>query len=80
MEIQFNWIARFLWSSSRARPKRHSTIGKTGAILEKLQEAHWLTLTHVRAECDAHRNLTEINVFDAEVSFDYGSTSIVETL
>jgi hypothetical protein len=35
---------------------------------------------HVRAERDAHRKLTEIKVFAPEMSFDYGSTSIVETL
>ena len=55
-------------------------IGKTKAILEKLEGAHWFTVTHVRAEHGAHRNLDEINVFGAGPPFDYGSTSIVETL
>ena len=59
---------------------RHSTIGKTGAILEKLEEAQWFTVAHGRAERGAHQNLTEIKVFGRELAFDYGSTSIIETL
>jgi hypothetical protein len=55
-------------------------IGKTGAVLEKLEEAPWFTVTHVRTERDAHRNFTEIKVFRVGPCFDYGSTRIVETL
>jgi hypothetical protein len=55
-------------------------ISKTGAILEKLQEAPWFTVMHVRTERGAHQNLTEINVFVSRPWFDYGSTAIVETL
>jgi hypothetical protein len=65
---------------ARARPARDRMISKTGAILEKLQEAPWFTVMHVRTERGAHRNLTEINVFVSRPSFDYGSTAIVETL
>jgi hypothetical protein len=57
-----------------------STIDKRGAILEKLEEAARFTVMHVRTERRAHRNLTEINVFGAGLSFNYGSTAIVETL
>jgi hypothetical protein len=35
---------------------------------------------HGSAEILAHRNLTEIKVFGARLSLDYGSTSIMETL
>jgi hypothetical protein len=35
---------------------------------------------HGSAEILAHRNLTEIKVFGAWLSLDYGSTSIMETL
>jgi hypothetical protein len=55
-------------------------IGKTGAVLEKLEEAPWFTVTHVRTERGAHRNLTEIKVFRVGPRFDSGSTRIVETL
>jgi hypothetical protein len=57
-----------------------STIRKSRAILEKLEEAAWFTVVHVRAEPGAHRNLTEIKVFALKMSFNYGSTAIVETL
>ncbi|MGA2055893.1 MAG: hypothetical protein ABSG88_11330 [Bradyrhizobium sp.] len=62
------------------RPAGRSTIGKRAAILEKLEEAAWFTVTHVRTEHGAYRNLTEIKVFGAGLSFNYGSTAIVETL
>ena len=55
-------------------------IGKRRAILEKLEEAPRFTVMHVRTEPGAHRNLTEINVFGTGLSFNYGSTAIVETL
>jgi len=55
-------------------------IRKTAATLEKLEEALWFTVMHVRTERGAHRNLTEINVFGTGLSFNYGSTAIVETL
>jgi hypothetical protein len=35
---------------------------------------------HGRAERDAHPNLIEINAFAARAAFEYGSTSIMETL
>jgi hypothetical protein len=55
-------------------------IRKTAATLEKLEEALWFTVMHVRTERGAHRNLTEINVFVSRPLFDYGSTAIIETL
>jgi hypothetical protein len=51
-----------------------------GTILEKLEEAPRFTVMHGRAERDAHPNLIEINVFGGQLFFDYGSTSIIETL
>jgi hypothetical protein len=51
-----------------------------GAVLEKLEQAHWFTVTHIWTERGAHRNLTEIKVFASRPLFDSGSTSIVETL
>jgi hypothetical protein len=55
-------------------------IGKSRAILEKLEEAPRFRVMHVRTERGAHRNLTEIKVFGTWPSFNYGSTAIVETL
>jgi hypothetical protein len=37
-------------------------------------------LVHGRGECRAHPNLIEINAFVARAGFEYGSTSIMETL
>jgi hypothetical protein len=71
------WLRR---ASAERQDARERTIEKNGAISEKVEKAHWFTVTRVRAERGAHRNLTEINVFDAGVSFDFGSTSIMETL
>jgi hypothetical protein len=78
--IQSNWIADLHEPPAGACPTRHGMIGKTRAILEKLEEAPWLTVMHVRTERGAHRNLTEINVFVSRPLSDYGSTAIVETL
>jgi hypothetical protein len=58
----------------------HSLLQDKAAILEKLEQAPWFTVAHVRAERGAHRNLTEIKVFALKTSFNYGSTAIVETL
>jgi hypothetical protein len=49
-------------------------------LLEKLEEAPWFTSAHGRAERRAHPNLIEINAFAALPLFEYGSTSIMETL
>jgi hypothetical protein len=38
-------------------PAQHSTIEKKAAILEKLEEVLWFTVTHVRTEPGAHQNL-----------------------
>jgi hypothetical protein len=35
----------------------HGTIKKKAAILEKLEEVLWFTITHVRTEPGAHQNL-----------------------
>jgi hypothetical protein len=53
---------------------------RKGQLLEKLEEAPWLTLAHGRAERGAHPNLIEINAFVVRAAFEYGSTSIMETL
>jgi hypothetical protein len=66
--------------STGAARKRYGTFRKTAAILEKLEEALYFTVMHGSAEILAHRNLTEIKVFGARLSLDYGSTSIMETL
>jgi hypothetical protein len=57
-----------------------STAMLPGAFLEKLEETPYFTLLHGRAERGAHRKLTEIKAFGPKVTFDYGSTGIMETL
>jgi hypothetical protein len=51
-----------------------------GRRLEKLEKAPWLRPAHGRAERGAHPNLIEINAFAVWAAFEYGSTSIMETL
>ena len=51
-----------------------------GRRLEKLEEASRFGLTHGRTEQRAHPNLIEIKAFGRQPLFDYGSTSIMETL
>jgi hypothetical protein len=57
-----------------------STIDQKGAISEKLEEASYFTIMHGSTEIRAHQNLTRIKVFGPRLPFDYGSTSIIETL
>jgi hypothetical protein len=66
------------WAADAGAPD--STIEKIGAFLEKLEEASWFTVLHGRAERDAHPNLIEINAFAVRAAFEFGSTSIMETL
>jgi hypothetical protein len=65
---------------ARSRRAPDGTIEKIGAFLEKLEEAPWLMVLHGRAERRAHPNLIEINAFALRAGFEYGSTSIMETL
>jgi hypothetical protein len=61
-------------------PTRSGSLQRKGRLLEKLEEAPWLTLVHGRGKRRAHPNLIEINAFVARAGFEYGSTSIMETL
>jgi hypothetical protein len=77
---QVNWIVISMRPSGRTVRARGSTIDKKAAILEKLEEAPQFTAMHGRRENLAHRNLTQIKGFGVELGFEYGSTSIIETL
>jgi hypothetical protein len=52
----YRWISH--QPAAGACPTRFGMIGKTGATLEKLEEALWFTVMHVRTVRGAHRKLT----------------------